>query len=206
MDYSIDVFISYRRQKWQDKWLATHFLQRFEFCLNEEIFARLRRPAVIFFDQSRIRRELRTGALQALDGIEPGSLWRTELEQAIKSSRCMVGLWSPTYFGSDWCTREWTSFADRPGGPLVSASVYDGKFFPPAAREFQLLDLSEYVSLGIDKTDRFSEFEQQVKLLAEAVAEKAANAPEFCDWPIATSGVPQTPHPIKLPSLTNVSE
>ena len=206
MDYSIDVFISYKRDKWQDRWLTKHFLERFNFCMNQEVSARLQRPAVIFFDQSRIRRELRTGVLQPDGGIEPGALWRNELERAIKISRCMVGLWSPMYFGSTWCRREWLSFASRPGQPLVPASVYDGKHFPERAREFQMIDLSEYVLQGIDRTDRFSEFEQEVRLLAEAAAEKVANPPPFCNWPIEPDGVAPAPRPIKLQSLTNVSE
>ena len=34
MAYSIDVFISYKRQRWQDRWMTTHFLDRFTYCLE----------------------------------------------------------------------------------------------------------------------------------------------------------------------------
>jgi hypothetical protein len=203
MAYSIDVFISYKRQKWQDRWMATHFLERFTYCVNEEISGRLGRDAELFFDQTGVRPELRTGSLQSAGGIEPGTQWREVLEQAIKHSACMVGLWSPTYFQSHWCRSEWQSFAARPGGPLVSASVYDGKHFPAEARAFQTVDLSEYVLLGIDKTDKFSEFERLVKLLAEAVAEKVANAPPFRDWPIVAGADLPPATAIKLPTLTD---
>jgi hypothetical protein len=206
VDYAFDVFISYKRHRYQNRWLTKHFLGAFEFFLEQEVQARLARPPSVFFDQSKVRPEILAGALQNGGGIEPGTRWQEELERAIKTSRCMVGLWSPTYFGSRWCRREWRSFAGRPKLPLVPASVYDGNDFPPEARAIERIDLSTFVLQGIDRTDRFADFEERVRLLAESVAEKVQTAPPFQDWIVADPGPDPVGRLLVLPSLADAPQ
>jgi len=50
-----------------------------------------------FFDQTDIEPAVRLGLPSGINGIEPGGLWRNKLKEAIRRSKCMVGLWSPTY-------------------------------------------------------------------------------------------------------------
>src|SRR5271165_7140485 len=115
MPYQYDIFISYHRQKFQDEWLIEHFLDRFEFLVTEEIAGLCGRPSSgIFFDQREVNPAIRTGTFRSGRRIEPGDNWRKELETAIKTSRCLVGLWSPMYFLSRWCRTEWRSFEKRP--------------------------------------------------------------------------------------------
>lgn len=95
-DYTFDIFISYKRDKWGvfDEWLNIHFIPLFMSHVSQAITAHSNRlPLPVFFDQAKI-----TDDLRRLDGIEPGEEWRKALENAIKVSRCVVALWSPEYF------------------------------------------------------------------------------------------------------------
>jgi hypothetical protein len=182
--YRYDIFISYRRQKFQDEWLTEHFLKTFDFYVSEEVAGVCGRETTIFFDQLEVNPAIRTGTLCNGSGIEPGDNWKNALERAIKTSRCLLGLWSPMYFLSPWCNTEWRSFAYRPTTPLVASSVYDGSYFPPDARGHQEVDLNDFVQVGRGLIDgaKSSEFHARVKLLAQAVAVKVRDAPHFDQW------------------------
>ena len=110
-DYQHNVFISYKRDPIQDAWLRDHFVRLFSAAVREEIAGACGRlPAGIFFDQAVISDENRQFDL---NGIDPGQQWRDALADALKSSRCLVALWSPLYFFSEWCKTEWTTFRKR---------------------------------------------------------------------------------------------
>ncbi len=47
------------------------------------------------------------------DSIETGSSWPDELAEALRTSRVCVALYSPSYFDSKWCGREYQAFCDR---------------------------------------------------------------------------------------------
>src|SRR5262245_22805354 len=112
MDYTYDVFISYRRSRNRSEWLIDHFLPIFDEYLRNEIIEQCARsPRKIFFDQAEINPALRQ--FEDTSGIEPGVQWRTALGVAIQQSCCMVGVWSPDYFYSKWCLAEWESFRMR---------------------------------------------------------------------------------------------
>src|SRR5258707_1116615 len=114
MDYAYDVFVSYRREPFRNAWIIEYFIPRLKAYLDEEIAARIDGPpARIFFDQTDIEPAVRLGLPSGINGIEPGGLWRNKLKEAIRRSKCMVGLWSPTYFKSAWCTTECSSFEAR---------------------------------------------------------------------------------------------
>jgi hypothetical protein len=209
MPYEYDIFISYHRQKFQDEWLTEHFLERFEYLVSEEIAGLCGRVSSgIFFDQREVNATIRTGTFRSGRGIEPGDNWRKALETAIKTSRCLVGLWSPMYFLSRWCRTEWRSFENRPKTPFVPLSVYDGKYFPVEAQAYQKIDLSDFVQVGkgLKDGEKSGEFQARVKLLAEAVALKVKDAPPFADWPVVQDPAPDPPDPtIPLTSLADAA-
>jgi hypothetical protein len=190
MAYTFDVFISYRRQRNKSEWLIEHFLPLFEEYLSDEIIAICGRPPQdIFFDQAKINPELRQFD-NRLGGIEPGADWRMALADAIRQSRCMVGIWSPGYFLSEWCCVEWKSFEARHQQTqlqtIVPLSVHDGKTFPPEARKPNIVDLSDYmiVGEGFRKSEKFVTFQDHVKLFARSVANTINSAPAFSTWPV----------------------
>src|SRR5271155_1157693 len=45
--------------------------------------------------------------------IEPGVNWSASLEHALKMSKVAVTLYSPSYFASEWCGKEFQVFLNR---------------------------------------------------------------------------------------------
>src|SRR5215469_7664187 len=93
-DYEYDVFLSYKRHNLTLDWTrGVH--RRLQFWLTEELGGR---EAKLFMDE---------------DTIEVGDRWPEKLRDGIRFSRCMVCVWSASYFQSDWCVSEWKSFLAR---------------------------------------------------------------------------------------------
>ena len=198
MAYIHDVFISYKRDPFKDEWLLEHFMPLFSYFVREEIAAECGRlPERIFFDQTDVSAASRTFDQH---GIEPGQQWRDALAQAIKTSRCLVALWSPMYFFSEWCLIEWESFRLRTGGgqPLViPMRVHDGESFPKPAKDLQAPDFSDFVIIGpgFKQTKAYPEFQQKLRGFARAVAKGVAQAPAFADFPLAPGTTPAAAAP-----------
>src|SRR5450631_1558873 len=65
------------------------------------------RPGICFFDES---------------SIETGTAWRSELAEALKTTKVGVTLYSPSYFASPWCGKEFQVFLNRgsaKAGPIA---------------------------------------------------------------------------------------
>ena len=86
MAYQYDVFISYKSES--KDWVLKAFLPLFERHLQEALGGR--KPS-IFMDMQR---------------IENGDAWRNTLRYALAHSRCVVAVLTPSYFHSEWCTKE----------------------------------------------------------------------------------------------------
>jgi FxsC-like protein len=77
------------------------FLDDFYKELVKEVFslAKIKDPEGIGFRDSR--------------SIELGQHWVTEIGAALQHAKVMVCVYSPKYFESEWCGREWTAFQAR---------------------------------------------------------------------------------------------
>ncbi|MES5817429.1 TIR domain-containing protein [Streptomyces sp. RG80] len=53
------------------------------------------------------------GAFLDRETIEPGDRWRYRLLHGACTTRTMLALYSPSYYGSEWCAQEWTTFSAR---------------------------------------------------------------------------------------------
>ncbi len=174
-DYAYDVFFSYKRHNITLDW--TRRVHRLlQFWLSQEIHDR---EVEIFVDE---------------DNIEAGDVWPQRLKDALKHSRCMVCVWSPSYFRSDWCLSEWQTFRKREEltnlnshGLIVPMRFSDGENFPPEAQNVQWVDVEPY-NLTLPAfwmSERSLGLEDQLKSLARSVAKTIANAPPFdASWPI----------------------
>jgi hypothetical protein len=204
--YEYDVFISYRRQRLENKWLTEHFVPVFEWALNNA-YQGAREPRY-FFDQLHTNTEIQSGDLVDGSGIEPGSRWREELEQAICKSRCMVGLWSLPYFRSRWCQIEWRSFASRTGNPLVAVSVNKYVRRAPEAKNYQMIDISDYMLIGnIGKDGYLSQgFRDAMRGLCEIVVARLEAITEFKNWPIATYTGDSQSFTVPLPTFADAGK
>ncbi|KKD05179.1 TIR domain-containing protein [Streptomyces sp. WM6386] len=76
------------------------YVQRFHADVEKEVRAQLgkRTPGSGFLDR---------------ETIEPGNRWRQRLMYGACTTRTMLALYSPSYFQSEWCAREWTTFSER---------------------------------------------------------------------------------------------
>lgn len=173
MDYQYDVFFSYKRDRESDAW-HLWVMGKVQHWLKHEL---ARESVPIFFDTEEIRTGLR---------------WRHKLATALRSSRTIVCIWSPLYFQSKWCVSEWQTFAARELAfdceLVVPARYHDGDSFPPAAKEVQAMDFSDYTSTapGFWKTPLAVEFEHdRIKDFARDLALRIRQAPPFQpDFPV----------------------
>ncbi len=208
-DYEFDVFVSYEDDTMATQWIVDHFLPLFRTYLRNEIVDICQRPAnKIFFSKTDHYPSL-AGFKLEMAGLPVGQDWKAELYRAIRVSRCMVGLWNPPYFFSDYCRIEWHSFAKRAQSTgkrvVFGASVYDGKSFPAQAQSLQMVDLSQYASRygkGLTDSNLYGDFQGRLQLLARNVAQAVRDAPAFSDWPIIDDQPPlATPTSVPLTRL-----
>jgi hypothetical protein len=166
MPYQYDVFFSYKRNEASDPW----HLKVLDIIRGHLDFE-LGRPPAIFVDR---------------ESIEPGSLFPERIKDSLRRSRCMVCIWSPSYFQSAWCVTEWLTFRTRAHAlkkRLLTAAKYcDGSSFPLDARTTQYLDFSPY-ALNLKafwESQDAVEFEKTLlKRVAADLATMINEAPEF---------------------------
>jgi hypothetical protein len=194
--YIYDVFVSYRHKQPVMDWVKNHFYPLLEQRLPDEL------PV-----------EYKTKIFVDLDEIETGSDWPAKLRQALKGSRCILPVWSPEYFRSDWCMAEWMTMLERqrllglgteqqPDGLIYPVVFADGEHFPPEARRAQYKDLRKWniPHPVFRETTDYVEFDRQVQLLVNELAGMIRRAPEWRDWPIITPVVDERVD-VKLPRL-----
>jgi hypothetical protein len=175
MGYEYDVFLSYLHEKPSGTWVVQHFLPYFQHQLGNA----LARRAALFIDRT---------------GIHLGQKWPARLKQALGHSRCLVGIWSPLYFQSEWClcecavmrhreTKLGFGTAENTEGLIVGVRVNDGIHFPEYARESQSADMEKYFfdEHGFSQSPLYVDFQKQIAELAREVARVVNNAPPWAD-------------------------
>ena len=182
-DYKYDVFFSYKRHDLTQHWTREVY-KRIEHFLDME----LARKPVMFVDE---------------ETIEVGERWPAKLQQALRQSRCMVGVWSPPYFRSSWCVSEWQSFLAREkhlglgSHRLVAPLRYsDGEHFPEEAQKVQWHDVASFTSTCASfwTSRRALRLEDVLKKFAGELAKIINEAPPFDPaWPICDE--PKKPEP-----------
>lgn len=178
MGYEIDVFLSYTTELPFGDWVHKHFLPLFEPYLNNA----LDREAELFVDKNRIL---------------SGDAWPERIKKALSVSRCMVAVWSPAYFRSNWCLHECAVMLYRerqlgyrtiknPSGLIVPVNAFDGEHFPDFAKKIQWFDCRNFarVSPAFKYTKRHAEFEDLlVKWVVNDVTKAINNAPRWSkEW------------------------
>ena len=166
MSYQYDAYFSYKRDPESDDWHET-VKKKLQHWAAVDLGRELR----IFFDR---------------DDILTGVRFRNTLADALRTSRCIICLWSPLYFQSQWCLSEFKSFQRREqeiGSSLVlPASYFDGKTFPADATEYQFADFSPFAitTPTFWHTSEAVTFERTLlKRFAAALARMINNAPPY---------------------------
>lgn len=174
MAYQYDIFLSYPHG-FIEKWVIDNFMPFLKWHLEGS----LGRPPEIFLDR---------------DGISTGDTCPLRLKKALAHSRCLVAIWAPSYFKSEWCVRECRVMSareqqegyrtiDNPSGLIQPVNVCDGKSFPDFAKNIQYFDCRDFAILGqgFEKTELYVTFQNEIRQWCENVAESVNNSPQWKD-------------------------
>ncbi len=173
MAYRYDVFLSYNRKfphgQWVDEMFFPLFVPYLEDALNQEVS--------VFKDT---------------EDIETGAAWPEHLMNALSHSRCMVSIFSPAYFRSEWCMKEFSIMYHRqkqlgylttakPTGLIIPVNIFDGEHFPGFAGELQMLDCRNYYRVGdaVKHTSIYIELQGVLQQWVYDVATAIKNAPPW---------------------------
>jgi hypothetical protein len=167
------VFVSYARA--DTDYPAYHQdMKRFIEDLSAKIAVKkpgIARQEACFFDETN---------------LEVATIWRPELSHALANTQVGVALYSPSYFTSKWCGKEFQAFLDRapksaatPRTPAGIVPVLWTKCpaLPPCVEHIQYVDATfprEYKEVGIQTLLRLpkvyaAEYELSLDALAEAI-------------------------------------
>lgn len=182
MAYQYDVFLSYLHECPSGPWVNDHFLPYFRHQLGNALGGR---DARIFYDR---------------DGIHCGQKWPAALKEALAHSSCLLGIWNPKYFHSQWCQNEtaimrhrevklgYGSGDKKKEGLIVGVRVNDGNWFPQYAKDSQRADFGPYYvdGPGFRQTPLFVDFQKAIVPLSEDVARVVNGAPVWsAEWATA---------------------
>jgi len=189
VDYEFDVFVSYSRSAGHvSAWVWNHFYPALKGCLEDETG-----KAEIFIDR------------QMDDRI--GVPWPEQLAHSLGRSRLLVPVLSAPYFRSPWCTAEWGTMEEREEksstpGLILPVVFADGVSFPQEVRNRQLHEEFKDFNVPYPKyqeTEAYQHFHRAVQLLAQRIAVRLAEVPDWCaDWP-SLRPPPAAPSPGRLP-------
>jgi len=174
MGYEWDIFISYRRKEIPKKWMENVFLPLFEDYLEEELGGR---KVKIFRDT---------------DGIESSANWKSSIKRALATSKCIVPILIPSYFRSEWCTKEISVIYKRqihlgyntvqnPNGLIIPLKIHDGIHFPKEIKEIQILDCNDFYRVGpsVEGTQLYIKLQDTLLKWVSDVAKSINGAPEW---------------------------
>jgi hypothetical protein len=173
MSYQYDIFLSYNRKfphgQWVDEMFYPLFVPYLEDALNQEV--------TIFKDTEE---------------IETGAAWPERLMNALTHSRCMVSIFSPSYFRSEWCMKEFSIMyhrqkqlgyltMEKPNGLIIPVNIFDGEHFPRFASKLQMLDCRELYRVGeaVKHTSIYIELQGVLQKWVYDVASAVKDAPAW---------------------------
>lgn len=194
--YRFHIFISYRRVPKVEEWVWQIFKDELANWLREWLDGD--EPSV-FCDRQ---------------DIPTGSKWPLVLADGLRTSCCLVPVWTPSYFQSRHCLAELETFLRREDmvGNLNGKGLIVPVLWHPvpslhyprlqrSVRETQSMDFTRFTFTGngFRETARYMEFQEKVREFAKDVAQAVQSTPDFRpDWPLVTpeevaSGNPPPP-------------
>jgi len=168
--YIHDVFLGYR-DDFIGPWVRKYFLPCFDWFLQDSIG---RNPSIFIAKQGT-----------PLSPILPSC------QTALARSRCLVAIWSPSYFQSPWSMRECALMLHRmeqvedeyPVSLIFPVVVSDGKYFPEFVRGIPQFDCRDFAipASAFEKTVRYVAFHDNMREWVERVAATIRQAPPWRD-------------------------
>ena len=187
MDYKYDLFISYRRCPPVGDWVHYHLIPQLKCWLPGP----LGRPLSIFYDD---------GYEAGGDGVPIGAELPWALGAALGRSRCLLPVFSPEYFWSEWCRWELAAMrrrekslgfrtASNPACLILPVKFSDGINFPTSVSNMDWQDFEPWniqVPAYMDSRE-YPDFIRRVQLLCQRLAPEIHSAPPW-DQSWATRG------------------
>jgi hypothetical protein len=175
VSYAHDVFLSYAHCF--EDWIEECFVPELTQYLSQELHPH----ASIFVDRT---------------GIHTGDAWAARLKKELTQSRCIIAIWSPRYFHSEWCRYESSVMlyrerelgyrtVNKPEGLVFPVRAFDGDHFPEYARNIQWFDCRDYVRRAevFKSSQRYLEFQDRMIAWVPQIAAAIRNAPQWrSDW------------------------
>ena len=193
-DYTYDVFISYRHSPPVGPFVTNVLYRLFQGWLSDELESEAR----VFLDDSVM------GA---------GDPLPARLAMALRQTRCLLAVCSPSYFRSPWCLAEWESFRARE----VRAGLLDSLIVPVLFHEggrvkdylttriYADFTNYTYIDEALFRTEAGLGAQRAIKRLAADVGACVKAAPVFQpDWPVFMPSLPSPPLP--PPGLLRLSD
>jgi len=143
--------------------------------------------------------------------IETGVSWPIRLKEALRTSRCLLPIWSPQYFRSKWCLAELHTMLEREkilgmrkdhnwSGIIYPVVFKSACLIPPEYRTIQREDLSHLGICASSFRDSplFQDLETGIQQICDNLRPMILGAPDWQDnWPIITpEALPSDPFPL----------
>jgi len=177
MGYRYDLFVSYAHdkkggEKLIEQWLDMAFLPYFETHLENALGKKVK----IFKDDEEIL---------------TGQNWPNRLKDGILYSKYLLAILTPSYFVSEWCSKECYVILERMKrlkkqgkngqGLILPIGLSDPETFPDELKDIQVFDCTDYFFCAkkYPETPAFLEFEIELKKWVKKIAPLIKNAPEW---------------------------
>ena len=183
--YVHDIFISYRHAGPAHTWVTEYFFPLLKDWLPEHM------PPDYQISENSIFTDTQ---------VETGTSWPIRLVEALRTSRCLLPIWSPQYFRSKWCMAELHTMLEREKilgmrkGHNWSGIIYPVIFksaclIPPEYRTIQYEDLSHWGinASSFKDSSEYLHLESGVQKICEKLRPMILGAPDWQDtWPTVT--------------------
>jgi TIR domain len=131
--------------------------------------------------------------------------------EALRTSRCLIPVWSPQYFRSDWCKAELDTMLEREkilglrrdhnwSGIIYPVVFQNAAMIPPEYRTIQYTDLSQWgiAAPAFRSSLEYLQFELSIKTICKKLWPMIQTAPDWQDnWPtIISKALPGDPFPV----------
>lgn len=173
MAYKYDVFLSYNRKFPHGDWVNDLFYPLFKSYLDDA----LNKDVQIFKDSQE---------------IQTGNDFNLKIRNALVHSKIMVSIFSPSYFRSEWCMREFSTIFHRqkslgfltlenPAGLIIPLRLFDGEHYPDYARSLQMLDCIDFNMVGpcVKQAQIYLDLQKKLQVWVYEVAKAVNSAPNF---------------------------
>jgi MinD-like ATPase involved in chromosome partitioning or flagellar assembly len=161
-DYEYDLYVSYEQSSLLNDRLRP-FVARLEQYISEMQGQNIR----IFLDYRE---------------VQAGSVWQSEVANALSKSKLLLAVITPRYFRSKWAVAEWKTFEEREARMNVHPLIFPVVFYGPGKQQPEWFRSRLYFDMQhvFDQNDSIV-IDRAIQKLAEEISWALENSPRFAD-------------------------